>query len=132
MHIHVSRDEKLKLLMKAVLDATMVRSPQMVLEWQGAIKESYEAQWHPSGKLRAEVNGEGDMGYISVRFPQELFFMMRKFMPTFGDDDRDLRIIAEEFPGICSHQKAGKRKKSDDGPKKGYKRIYTDAKPDAK
>ncbi len=128
MEIHVSRDEKLKLLLEAVLDATKLRAPEMVKEWTIALKESLANQWHPNGKLRAEVNGEGDMGYISVRFPQDLFFTMRKFMPDFGDDDSDLRIAAEAFPDICTHQKAGKRTKKDESPKTGHKRVYTDAK----
>lgn len=106
MHVHLSAKDKKKRLIKAVVEAFELKYPLLLDEMAKAIEDMAKHEFDPkTGKLRAEVGKKGkDLGYISVRVPQELFFTIRRFWPDFGDDSADLRLVAEEFPRLCHHR----------------------------
>jgi len=41
-----------------------------------------------------------DGGYLKVSVPADLFYSLRRLLPDFADDDKDLRYLAEEFPDL--------------------------------
>jgi hypothetical protein len=107
--VQLGRREKLRRLIVTVVEAFRLKAPHLLKEMARAIEDMRRHEFHPkTGKLRAEMTGEVDHGgYISVRVPQELFMVIRRFMPTFGNDSDDLRILAEEFPDLCHNRKMG-------------------------
>lgn len=72
----------------------MARDPAGAREAALAVKEFTKADIHKNGKCK------GGSGYISVRMPSELWQMLRIAMPGFGNDDRDLRLLSQEFPDL--------------------------------
>jgi len=104
--IHTTDKEKKRRLMRAVVDACVQLCPWYLDECVSALRETKKSEFDPkTGKLRAEARGEMEHGgYIRVRFPRELFFLMRRFWPSFGDDDSDLKLLADEFPDLVQHR----------------------------
>lgn len=101
-NIHVSAKEKKRRLIRAVVEALQIRDPNYLKECALAIQEMKRSEFDKSGKLKAEANGSLDHGgYIAIRFPQELFVLLKRFDKTFGDDSDDLNLVAEEFPDLC-------------------------------
>lgn len=48
-------------------------------------------------------NDDGAAVQLSVRFPSDLFFILRQALPgppPWGDDDRDMRDFLREFPDL--------------------------------
>lgn len=106
MNIITSDTEKKRQLILAVVDAMRRVSPGLLKECAEALKETRASEFCPkTGKLRAELKGGGDHGYISMRIPRELFFCIRRFWPTFGNDSDDIRLLADEFPDLCQNRK---------------------------
>lgn len=106
MNIIMSDKEKKRQLILCVVDAMRRVSPALLKESAEALKTVRANEFCPkTGKLRAEINGQGDHGYISMRMPRELFFVLRKFWPTFGNDSDDIRLLADEFPDLCQNRK---------------------------
>jgi hypothetical protein len=111
MHVHVSSTEKKRRLMQAIVETMKVKAPALLQEWVQLLREVTANQIDKS-----PVDG---YGHMRIAVPNELFFIMRKFIPTFGDDDKDIKLLAKEFPGLVYLRD---EVDTDKGPKPGWKR----------
>lgn len=78
-------------LIREVAQAWIEKSPAMAREMADYLQEITHLE-------RAKC--EGRQTFVKVRVPQELFFTLRYFLPDFGDNDKDIEILAEEFPRL--------------------------------
>lgn len=92
-HILMRGQAKKELIRRIALE-WIRKDPAGAREAAEAVRDFTKADLHKSGKTRQ------DSGYISVRMPSELWQVLRTFMPNFGDDDKDLKLLAQEFPDL--------------------------------
>lgn len=93
MHIIMKNQAKKELIRRIALE-WISKDPAGAREAALAVRDFTKADLHKSGKTKQ------DTGYISVRMPSELWQILRHFIPNFGDDDKDLRLLSQEFPDL--------------------------------
>jgi hypothetical protein len=111
MHVHVSATEKKRRLMQTIVQTMKAKAPALLEEWVQLLREVTKNQIDKS-----EVDG---YGHMRIGVPNELFFVMRNFIPDFGDDDKDIKLLAKEFPDLVYLRD---KVETDKGPKPGWKR----------
>jgi hypothetical protein len=80
---------------REVLEEWLRRSPGQARETIRYIKE-VTAQDVRDGKWQATDAG----AQLQIRFPSDLFFLLRACIPGWGDDNADLKEFLREFPDL--------------------------------
>jgi hypothetical protein len=93
VNIIMKNHAKRELIRKIAL-TWIKKDPAGAREAAEAVKEFTKLDLHKNGKTKQ------DTGYISVRMPSELWQILRHFIPSFGDDDRDIKLLSAEFPDL--------------------------------
>jgi hypothetical protein len=44
-------------------------------------------------------------GYVAYRMPGDLFHSLRAVIPNWGDDDKDLQYLCEEYPDLFGNKR---------------------------
>ena len=91
----IMKNQVKKDLIRKVAEVWIQKDPAMAYEMAKAVREFTKLDVNPkTGKTK------GGEGYISVRIPSELWQVLRHFIPDFGDDDKDIKLLAAEFPDL--------------------------------
>jgi hypothetical protein len=57
---------------------------------------------------KAELNKgwwKSKNGYVAYRMPGDLFHSLRAVIPNWGDDDKDLQYLCEEYPDLFGNKR---------------------------
>lgn len=94
----ISRNQAKRDLIREVALAWIQVDPAGAREAAEQLKELQRCQYKRNGGYRKGAKDQ--YGYVKYRIPQPLFILLRRFMPDFLNDDKDIRLLCQEFPDL--------------------------------
>lgn len=91
-------------LVRDVVEQWYRKDPALAREIVRYIREITAQDWNPrTGEWNQNKVDKRD-GFLKIRFPTDLFFMLRAVMPDWGDDDADIKDLIRECPDLIPKQ----------------------------
>ncbi len=87
-------------VIREVCLAWMEVSPGQAKLFKTYVDEVTAGQYKKSGAWRKR-----DGGYFAHSLPADLWHSLRRILPDFGNDDKDIRTLCREFPDIFKSNK---------------------------
>lgn len=94
----VMKNQAKKDLIRKVAEVWIRKDPAMAKEMATMLKETTAAEINKGWNRKKDVQ-------VSVRVPQELYLVLKFFIKDFGEDPKDIKLLAEEFPDLVTCRK---------------------------